>query len=178
MSERERWIVYPLLFLALGVALRDTMIRPVTDEVRCRRLVVYDVRDRPVAEIAPLEVAVRGSREAAHVGTLRLLDPFGLPVVSVDHEGLDVSGSLNVFGPTNKPVVHLGASESGGVVQVYHHRGDWSLALGQWEKFSGLLVQALGSQVQQVLVDATNPLESLPEQLGVEGLPPEPVEDP
>jgi hypothetical protein len=26
MTERERWIVYPLLFLALGAALRDKLV--------------------------------------------------------------------------------------------------------------------------------------------------------
>ena len=31
MSDRERWIVYPLLFLALGVALRDKVTRTYND---------------------------------------------------------------------------------------------------------------------------------------------------
>ena len=28
MSTRERWIVYPILFMTLGIALRDKIIRP------------------------------------------------------------------------------------------------------------------------------------------------------
>ena len=180
MSERERWIVYPLLFLTMGIALRDKMIRPIDDEVRCRRLVVYDQNHRRVAEIAPMEVSVHGSDEVLHAGALRLLDPFGLEFVNVDFEGLNVTGSIDVFGPVNKPVVHIGASGTGGggVVQVFHRRGDWSLALGQWDDFAGLLVQALGSQMQRVLVNATDPLAELPAELELEGMPPEPVEKP
>jgi hypothetical protein len=178
MSERERWIVYPLLFLTMGIALRDKMIRPIDDEIRCRRLVVYDENHRRVAEIAPIEVSVHGSDEVVHAGALRLLDPFGLEFLSVDYEGLNVMGSIDVFGPVNKPVVHIGASESGGVVQVFHRRGDWSLALGQWDEFAGLLVQTLGSQMQRVLVNATDPLADLPPELELEGMPPEPVEEP
>jgi hypothetical protein len=39
MSERERWIVYPLLFFALGAALRDKFLQQVTTkELRCDRI--------------------------------------------------------------------------------------------------------------------------------------------
>lgn len=174
MSERERWVVYPLLFLTLGISLREKMIQPISDQVRCRRLAVYDEDNRKVAEIAPMEVTLPGTNETAHAGSLRMMDPFGLPIVSVDFEGLNVSGSLDVFGPVNRQVVHIGSSESGGMIQVFHRKSDWNLALGQWEEFSGLLVQALGNQIQKVLVDASDPLEAIPEELGVDGLPPEP----
>jgi len=176
MSERERWIVYPLLFLTLGIALRDKVIQPIADEVRCRRLVVYDENDRKIAEVAPMAVPLPGTGERAHAGMLRLLDPFGLPIVSVDYEGLNVTGDLDIFGPVNKPVVHVGASENGGIVQVFHGRTDWSIALGQWNTFSGLLSEALGSQYQQILIHARDPLESVREELNLEGLPPEPEE--
>jgi hypothetical protein len=169
MSERERWIVYPLLFLTMGIALRDKVIQPISDEVRCRRLAVYDENDRKVAELAPMAVTLPGTGEQAHAGTLRLMDPF-------DYEGLNVTGNLDIFGPVNRPIVHIGASSSGGIVQVFHGRSDWSIALGQWETFSGLLSQALGSQFQQVLVDARDPLESVREELILDGLPPEPEE--
>lgn len=39
MSERERWIVYPLLFLALGASLRDKLIKQtLSDKVICEEL--------------------------------------------------------------------------------------------------------------------------------------------
>ncbi|MBI3838602.1 MAG: hypothetical protein HY288_11805 [Planctomycetia bacterium] len=46
MSNRERWTVYPLLFLTLGIVLKDKLTKFVTtDVVVCKTLVVTD-RDR------------------------------------------------------------------------------------------------------------------------------------
>lgn len=43
MTERERWIVYPLLFLALGAALRDKLVdRTTTKSIVCQELLVMD----------------------------------------------------------------------------------------------------------------------------------------
>ena len=41
MSERERWIVYPLLFLTLGIALRDKF--GVAKEVRAHRIICEEL---------------------------------------------------------------------------------------------------------------------------------------
>lgn len=52
MTERERWIVYPLLFLALGAAMRDKIFNLTrTQQVLCERLAVYRDGDQrfPVA---------------------------------------------------------------------------------------------------------------------------------
>src|SRR5690349_17408740 len=43
MTERERWIVYPLLFLALGAALRDKLVeRTTTKSIVCEQLLIVD----------------------------------------------------------------------------------------------------------------------------------------
>ena len=43
MSERERWIVYPLLFLALGAALRDKLVdRTTAKSIVCQELTIVD----------------------------------------------------------------------------------------------------------------------------------------
>jgi len=43
MTERERWIVYPLLFLALGAALRDKLFdRTTSKSIVCQELTVVD----------------------------------------------------------------------------------------------------------------------------------------
>src|SRR6188472_822984 len=43
MTERERWIVYPLLFLALGASLRDKLVdRTVTKRIVCQELSIED----------------------------------------------------------------------------------------------------------------------------------------
>lgn len=59
MTERERWIVYPLLFLALGSALRDKLFDMTSSKkIVCQELAVW-AEDRegrqpvPLVEIAP-----------------------------------------------------------------------------------------------------------------------------
>jgi hypothetical protein len=43
MTDRERWTVYPLLFLALGITVKDKLVKIVNvDHVRCNSLVVTD----------------------------------------------------------------------------------------------------------------------------------------
>jgi len=43
MTERERWVVYPLLFLALGAALRDKFRDSTTlKSIKCQELLVID----------------------------------------------------------------------------------------------------------------------------------------
>jgi hypothetical protein len=43
MNERERWIVYPLLFLALGAALRDKLVdRTTAKSIVCQELSIVD----------------------------------------------------------------------------------------------------------------------------------------
>ncbi len=50
MSERERWIVYPLLFLALGAALRDKLLqRTWAKSLVCEQLVMVDDTGKSVA---------------------------------------------------------------------------------------------------------------------------------
>jgi hypothetical protein len=60
MTERERWIVYPLLFLALGAALRDKLFdRTTTKSIVCQELMVVDAE--PIGS-APVNVLARIGR--------------------------------------------------------------------------------------------------------------------
>ncbi|HKD35867.1 MAG TPA: hypothetical protein VKB78_03675 [Pirellulales bacterium] len=52
MSDRERWIVYPLLFLAIGMSLRDKLGLP-TKKIVTEKIVVLNDNDVPVVEIGP-----------------------------------------------------------------------------------------------------------------------------
>ena len=61
MSERERWIVYPLLFFALGAALRDKLTQSVESKnVVCQSLRIVDPYDtsRILAEIGTQQTGV------------------------------------------------------------------------------------------------------------------------
>ncbi len=49
MNERERWVVYPLLFLALGASLRDKLGgRTTTKSIKCEELLV--VEEQPLGQ--------------------------------------------------------------------------------------------------------------------------------
>jgi len=69
MSDRERWIVYPLLFLALGVSLRDKITRSISDidtiagieALQCRRLAIVDAEGRTLMRLG----AARYQRDGA-----------------------------------------------------------------------------------------------------------------
>ena len=62
MNERERWIVYPLLFLALGAALRDKLIdRTTTKSIVCQELIVVD--EQPLGR-EPVVLARIGRQDA------------------------------------------------------------------------------------------------------------------
>jgi hypothetical protein len=67
MSERERWVVYPLLFLALGAALRDKLFdRTTTRSIVCQELTVVD--EQPVGS-QPVRVLARiGRAQSADAG--------------------------------------------------------------------------------------------------------------
>jgi hypothetical protein len=62
MSERERWVVYPLLFLALGAALRDKLIdRTTSKTIKCQELVI---EEEPTSRHAGRVLAKIGRTEA------------------------------------------------------------------------------------------------------------------
>jgi hypothetical protein len=63
MSSRERWTVYPLLFLTLGIALTDKVTRQVnTDNVVCKSLLVTD-------RLGKTEVVVASTGDGGFVQT-------------------------------------------------------------------------------------------------------------
>jgi len=69
MSQRERWVVYPLLFLALGLALRDKLVPPksltagmiwcdqleVLGQADCHQLTVHDAAGNPRVRLTTLD---------------------------------------------------------------------------------------------------------------------------
>jgi hypothetical protein len=49
MSDRERWIVYPLLFLSLGVSLHDKFLP--SKDVKTHRLILFNDDAKEVLQI-------------------------------------------------------------------------------------------------------------------------------
>jgi hypothetical protein len=71
MTERERWIVYPLLFLALGAALRDKLSEQTrTRRLECQELIVYgeDGAGRPPVPLVQIGGIERSSADEPHAG--------------------------------------------------------------------------------------------------------------
>ncbi len=97
MNERERWIVYPLLFLALGAALRDSFRQRVTtDELVTKRIVCEElsVRD-PSKENRVVAKLTSGapdglSQNADRFGVLWLIDSEGRELCGVTNNALQV----------------------------------------------------------------------------------------
>ncbi|TWT94784.1 hypothetical protein Pla108_36330 [Botrimarina colliarenosi] len=57
MTDRERWIVYPLLFLALGAALRDKLAKQTrAKQIVCEQLYLVDSEGRPAAVLTGEEL--------------------------------------------------------------------------------------------------------------------------
>jgi hypothetical protein len=101
MSTRERWIVYPLLFLTLGIALRDKIVRPaatvpeeltaklihcgelrVDNTVSCGHLQSVLVQCFEMQTVAPGKKAsvVVGTDPKNGAGVIRVLSPRGVPI--------------------------------------------------------------------------------------------------
>lgn len=103
MNERERWIVYPLLFFALGASLRDKFMQQVsTQELHCQRVVAKEVicedvsvidaekPDRIVAKLASGRPGGAEGKGSDRFGVLFLLDSEGKELCTVTKNQLQV----------------------------------------------------------------------------------------
>src|SRR5262249_33308338 len=73
MTERERWVVYPLLFLALGAGLRDKLFDQTRSKnIECQKLIVSsdEGNGREPALLARLGAATPLSSTVSPVGEL------------------------------------------------------------------------------------------------------------
>ena len=88
MSERERWVVYPLLFLALGASLRDKLVdRTTTKRIVCQEL---RIEDEAIGNQPARTLAMIGRTEATSK-----TPSFGFVVVNGE---IAVDGAVKVNG--------------------------------------------------------------------------------
>jgi hypothetical protein len=137
MSSRERWIVYPLLFLALGTALRDKLIPP-------DHLGNLGMQFEAGAITAP-----RIRCQGLQVGQLvceRLLvsGPNDRPVVAIGTDSRNRAGIIETFTAGGIPQVRVGSGESGGLVTAIERAGKLELILGDTGKTFGLFAELPG----------------------------------
>ena len=141
MTDRERWIVYPLLFFALSLAAqgacgvkgvrneetaRRKWVNPPKygkfDQVECQRLVVVSPSGAHRVEIGA------GTNQA---GVIQLLGPDGRKsVVRLGADNKGEVGLLETFDRNGKPLVALTATAQGGLVTTSKREGNQRLFLG------------------------------------------------
>jgi hypothetical protein len=123
MSTRERWIVYPLLFLTLGIVMRDKareMLTPAVhvgdSEITAERIHCSQLRvDQVMDGLAVRNLQCGGTVAAPVVRCTQL------QVDQVSAGGILIRGD----GPNHQPTVLIGtdAQTSGGVVETLSHNG-------------------------------------------------------
>ncbi len=114
MSTRERWIVYPLLFLTLGIALRDKILPPARLGGPRTRIEASEIL---VRQIHCLEMD--GGQIVC--AALVVPGPQGRPVVAVGNG--TGRGVVETYTASGAPLVRLDASEAGGVLKTFGYVG-------------------------------------------------------
>ncbi|MCD4728864.1 MAG: hypothetical protein K8R46_14490 [Pirellulales bacterium] len=133
MSTRERWIVYPLLFLTLGVALRDKILPPTrfggmetvlkAGEIDVRRIRCGEIQAGR-AIFNQLEAGRSQCRELIVVG------PDGRPVIAGFADPESHNGTINTFSADGRPLVLLRSTDAGGLVATLNPSGRFSGIMG------------------------------------------------
>lgn len=150
MSTRERWIIYPLLFLTLGVALRDRVIPPkqfqahelAAERIRCGQLQVGQI----LCEQARFKETVSDRVDCGQLqGKALLVGGTGSrPVVMIGMDSRTHGGLIEVLAADHAPVVQIGTSEGAGMVTTMD-RGKKALVMGFFGKNLGLFAHLPGT---------------------------------
>lgn len=123
MSDRERWTIYPLLFLALALSLRDRVFPPRPTALSARQLTIVGEDGRP-------NILLRGSDEAGGASVIELLNAEGntawIVVAGPGGSGIETTGALlareiRVLGPDGRARLGMGS----GPVEHASGRIEW-----------------------------------------------------
>jgi len=151
MTERERWTVYPLLFLALGLALKDKLVPPGEESVRykvvvCNELIVDDPETKTRVTIVKGNLAASGG---ILCNELAVDDPKTKARVAVTHGNVAASGSVQcqniisgalvVPGADGKVLATIAANEAGGFVRTIGSKNGLTTLLGNADQVAGLM---------------------------------------
>jgi hypothetical protein len=141
MSTRERWIVYPLLFLALGTAIKPKLTppetrgpaRPVTvlrvDRVECGALSVLGDDDKPRV----VARAVEGG------GQIHVADNQGRVVVAIRADAETRAGTVETRNENGSAQAAMMSSGTGGELVVYDNMLSRSVGIIHRGGRSGLI---------------------------------------
>ncbi len=132
MSTRERWVVYPLLFLTFGIVMRDKVVPPShfeANELAAAKLRCSELRvDNAIAGelVAPHVqcVELRADKAIAaglavrrvQCGELIVEGPNGRPTVVAGTDTKTKGGSIITLSAAGVPLILLEPTDSGGVI--------------------------------------------------------------
>lgn len=175
MSDRERWIVYPLLFLALGVALHDKMTRSIegvalvtgkqtavnldrgylatrvveADLVRCQRLEVEEGPNRPLVIIGGVKVPSKDGTQQSS-GAISLHGQEGKEIIVLRANNALEGELVRRQKEGQQPEVVFEVKdikEDGGLLEVFNADKSVALVLTHHALESGLFAKNAKGQI-------------------------------
>jgi len=141
MSTRERWIVYPLLFLALGIAMRDKVVNAIgTPWTQIQGAEIKAPRIH-CGQLVAKEIVVNG--------------PNGRPVILAEANPRDGTGIIKTLSANGFPLVVIHASDTGGIVSAIGQLGKVLVDMGHQGQNFGVFAEMFG---KKELIRLTNPV--------------------
>jgi hypothetical protein len=125
MSTRERWIIYPLLLMTLGIAMRDKIFVPTrlragelaADKIVCNRFqaahAACSESESIKSECRQLQASqiVCGEFESiqAECRALLVRNPKGQRIVAIGAEAKTLGGTIETFAASGAPTLRIPA---------------------------------------------------------------------
>ncbi len=129
MSTRERWIVYPLLFLTLGIAMRDyflptkhlAVMNLAADEIHAKEINAQRVRcGESMAEKTRCNFLDSGRMECRE---WVVVGPEGRPAVVAAADPKSHNGRITTFSAEGRPLVQIRSIDADGIVATFSKSG-------------------------------------------------------
>jgi hypothetical protein len=160
MTSRERWTVYPLLFLAIGLGLRSRVMGLTeVPQVVCQTLTIAGPDGKPAIRMGTIPsgagqidffspdgklLLAAGASPDGKGGQLLLQNSQGQPQVELASTG--GTGALRVCGPDGKPTAVIQTSSRGGMFVAITADRKLQLITGHDNLDSGVLIDTANGQ--------------------------------
>jgi len=159
MSDRERWIVYPLVFLTLGIALRNQFLPTrqfgavdlkagelTAQKITCNELVIreyaqcnqlqceqFQFNEALGKHIRTLGLAECAQLEAgeAECRAILVVNADGKPAILAGADKNTQSGVIQTMNSNGMPLVQIRATDSGGLITTVGLDGKVLVAMGE-----------------------------------------------
>lgn len=115
MSDYERWTIYPLLLLTLGIVLKDKMLKSVdVQSVVCRNLAVVDAQGNEMVRLGATQL---------HAGGLEVFGANGTPLVTLASDQEGKRGQIITQTDEGHRLVDVFANGNAGQILVHDGKG-------------------------------------------------------